>query len=244
MVNRDPVIQYLLHEMPEAERAAFAERLFTEPELYERVQMAEAELLDAYVRHQVSRRERGRIEQYLLNSEGQRRKLAFAAALDAALPHPKRMHLPWAAIAAAAALVLMAGASLWLGFQNRNLRREVSRLENAAPPEPGAVFTVSLPADTLRGTSAANTVRLPAGASMLRLDLELRPGDQRYVYTATVSAGGQRLWTEGPLQAESRGTALLAPVWIPAGVLSSGEHTVQLEAAGNPVAYYRFTVVR
>lgn len=243
MVNRDRVIQYLLHEMPEAERAAFAERLFTEPELYERVQMAEAELLDAYVRHRVSRHERLRIEQYLLNSEGQRRKLAFAAALEAALPRPQRTHLPWAAIAAAA-LVLMAGASLWLGLENRNLRQEVARLESAAPPQPGAVFTVGLPADTLRGAQAENTIRLPAGATMLRLELELRPGDQQNLYTATITSGGRTLWAEGPLRAESRGTALLAPVWIPASVLSAGQHTLQLEAAGNPVAYYRFNVVR
>ena len=49
------MIAYLLHEMPEAERTAFAERWFNEPELYERVQMAEAELLDEFARGNVSR---------------------------------------------------------------------------------------------------------------------------------------------------------------------------------------------
>jgi hypothetical protein len=243
MVNRDQVIAYLLHEMPETERAAFAEQWFSEPELYESVRMAEAALLDDYVRHRVSRRQRRRIERYLLASDVQRRKLAFAAALQAALPQPRRWRAPWVAIAAAV-LVALAGASIWLGVENRNLRQEAARRERAVQPEPGAVYTVGLPADTLRGASAETTVRLPAGVSMLRLELELRPPDQQNVYTATVSAGGRTLWSEGPLRVEARGTALLAPVWIPAGVLSTGEHTVQLETSGSPVAYYRFTVVR
>ena len=48
-MRNDP-IAYLWNEMPEPKRAAFAERWFTDAELYERLRMAEAELLDHYVR--------------------------------------------------------------------------------------------------------------------------------------------------------------------------------------------------
>lgn len=243
MVNRDEVIEYLLHEMPEAERTAFAERWFNEPELYERVRMAESSLLDDYVRHKLSRTQRRRIEQYLLGSEAQRRKLAFAAALCAALPQAKRWRMPWAAIAAAL-LVAFAAGSAWLGIQNQRLRQEVARLQRPAPAASGGLFTAELPADTVRGTSAPNSVRVPAGASMLRLELELRPGDEQNVYTAAVSAGGRIVWSEAPVVPESRGTAILAPVWIPAGVLAAGDHTIELDVSGRPVAFYRFTVSR
>ena len=180
MVDRDEVIEYLLHEMPEAERTAFAERWFNEPELYESVRMAESSLLDDYVRHKLSRTQRRRIEQYLLGSEAQRRKLAFAAALCAALPQAKRWSMPWAAIAAALLVAFTAG-SAWLGIQNQRLRQEVARLQRSAPAASGGLFTAELPADTVRGTSAPNSVRVPAGASMLRLELELRPGDEQNV---------------------------------------------------------------
>ncbi len=85
-MNRDDAIAYLLNEMPEAERAAFAERWFTDPELYERVRMAEAGLLDDYVRGRLSRRQRLRVEQCLFRSDVHARKLEFAEALRVALP--------------------------------------------------------------------------------------------------------------------------------------------------------------
>ncbi len=50
MVNRDQLIAYLLHQMAEDEREAFSERCFLEPGLREDLQMAEADLLDAYAR--------------------------------------------------------------------------------------------------------------------------------------------------------------------------------------------------
>ena len=50
MVNRDPVIAYLLHEMAEDEREAFGERWFVEPKLREDLQLAEADLNPIFVR--------------------------------------------------------------------------------------------------------------------------------------------------------------------------------------------------
>jgi len=243
MVNRDEVIAYLLHEMPEAERAAFAERWFTEPDLYESVQAAESGLLDDYVRNKLPRRQRRQIEQFLLASDAQRRKLAFAAALYAALPQARRRRVPWAAVAAAA-LVAVSAVSLWLGIRNQRLRQEVARLESTTAFKSGGVFTAELPADTMRGASAPNPVRLPAGARILRLELELRPGDQQHVYAAKVSAGGHVVWSEAPVVPESRGSVILAPLWIPTSVLEAGDHTVEIDASGKPVAFYNFTIVR
>jgi hypothetical protein len=254
MVNRDltkdHMIAYLLHEMPEGERAAFAERWFTEPDLYERLQMTEAELLDNWARGKVSRSQRRRVEQYLLGSELQQQKLAFAAALSAALPRPRVMRVPWLAVVAALLFVSLA-AALWLGMQNRRLQNHVAQLERVVQPVAGVVntdgiYTIGLTSDTLRGATAENAVRLPEGVRLLRLELELPPGAARVVYSASLLSGNRAVWSEGPLHPEGRGAASIATIWIPTetAILGPGDHTVRLEASGNPPAYYRFTIIR
>ena len=233
------MIAYLLHEMPEAERTAFAERWFNEPELYERVQMAEAELLDEFARGNVSRADRRRIEQYLLGSELQRRKLAFAAALQATFPRPRAVRVPWTAIIAAT-LVLSLGLSGWLGLQNRTLRTEVAKLETPQPqPIAAGVYTIGLPSDTLRG-AAENVVRLPAGMRLLRLELELPPGSASGAYSAALLSGDRAVWSEGPLHPVGG----VATIWIPSAVFGQGEHTIKLDASGSQSVYYRFTISR
>src|SRR5690242_4232100 len=89
MVTRDDLIGYLLHRLPEEARAALAEQWLADPELHEQLRMAEAELLDAYARDQAPPDDRRAIEIYLLASDSQREKLAFAEALRAALPGPR-----------------------------------------------------------------------------------------------------------------------------------------------------------
>jgi hypothetical protein len=86
MVDRGQLIRYLLHQMPEEERAALAEQWFTAPEFHEELEQTEAELLDAYVRGELAVEERRQVEAYLLGSESQRSKLVFARALRVALP--------------------------------------------------------------------------------------------------------------------------------------------------------------
>ncbi len=243
MVNRDDVIAYLLNEMPEAERAAFAERWFAEPELYERLRMAEAALLDDYVRGKLSRRERRQVEQFLLGSDVQRDKLKFAETLRVTFAQAARARLPW--LYAAAAVILAAiGLTVWLGLENRTLHREVARLETGAPLERGPVYTIGLPAGTLRGASEQTPVRLPAGVSLLRLELELKPGNPASTYSVTVFRDSKIVWSEGPLRSAAQDGDQIAVAWIPAGVLAQGDYTVQLAASGNPIANYRFSVTR
>jgi hypothetical protein len=242
-VNRDDAIAYLLNEMPEAQRAAFAERWFTEPELYERLQTAEAELLDDYARGRLSARQRRQVEQFLLGSDAQRRKLNFAEALRAAFPSSGRFRLPWAYVAAAVLLVAT-GLSVWLGVENLSLHKQVAQLETGRHLERGDVFTLGLSSDTLRGVSPETPLLLPPGVRLLRLELELKPGEETSIYSVSVSGGGRIVWSEGPVRPEAQGADHVAVVWIPAGILSPGEYTVQLEAHGNPVAYYRFALGR
>lgn len=243
MVNRDDVIAYLLNDMPDTERAAFAELWFTEPELYERLRMAEAGLLDDYVRGKLSRRQRRQVEQFLLGSDVQRGKLEFAEALRVALAPRERVRVPWLYVAAAVLLASI-GLAAWLGLENRSLQSEVARLEAGAHLQRGGIYTLGLPADTLRGASGENPVRLPAGVSLLRLELETKPVNEIATYSVTVFRDGKIVWTEGPLRPEAQDAEHVTVAWIPAGVLSQGDYTVRLAASGTPVSYYRFALTR
>lgn len=242
-MNKDDAIAYLLNEMPEAKRTKFVERWFTEPELYERVRMAEAELVDDYVRGRLSRGRRHQVERFLLGSDVQGRKLEFAEALRAPFPSSERFHIPWAYVAAAV-LLLSTGLSVWLGVKNLSLQRQVARLESGLHLEHGDIYTLGLSSDTLRGASPETPLRLPPGSRLLRLELELKPGEETSMYSVTVSGDGKIFWSEGPLRPESQGADHVAVVWIPAGVLSPGDYTVQLKAQDTPVAYYRFALAR
>jgi hypothetical protein len=251
MVNRDDVIAYLLHEMPEAERAEFTERWFTDPESYQRLLAAEAELLDDFVRGKVLRNQRRRVEAYLLGPGPQQRKLQFAEALRSAVARPDRVRVPWAFVAAAL-LVMSIGLLSWLGLENRRLQREVARLDTrlgtrldkSVTLSSGGVYTLVLPSDTLRGQAATSTAQVTPGIDLLSLELELRPGDESRTYSATVSAGDQTVWSEGPLRPEPIAGTSLARLWIPVAVLAPGYYSVRLESAGSSIAYYRFAFKR
>ena len=81
---------------------------------------------------------------------------------------------------------------------------------------------------------------MPAGVQMLRLDLQLDPGDETQVFSASVGQEGRPVWDEQPIHAERRPFGFVASVWVPAAVLTLGEYQVKLSAGGAPVDYYRF----
>ena len=243
MISREDLNAYLLHRMPEDQRDAFAEKWFADPELYQQVVDAESELLDAYVRGALSRNERGQIERYLLTSEVQRQKLAFAAALHALLPKPVRRSVPWVGVAAAAAIVLLAGISIWVVQQNRNLNKQIASLRQDARPAGGGVYLAQLPAGTVRGPSGSSLVVVPEGASLLRLEVELEDAEESDSFAGELAISGRTVWKEEPLHAERRGKVFLTTIWIPGGVLVPGNYTLTLRKGG-AVRYYNLVVQR
>jgi hypothetical protein len=244
MVNRDDLIAYLLHTMPEEERAAVAERWMTDPGLHQQLRACEAELLDAYARNGVSPGERALIERHLLGSATQRQKLAFAEALHTALPATNRRKPSWLVAAAAAAMILLVAGAAWLVWQNQELRREMATVRAHTPSlTSGSVYATLLPLNGVRGPAAdERRVVIPSGAEIVRLDLELEPGDETSTYSATTSQGAAVVWSEEPVRPLRRGAAFVAPVWIPAAVLAPGRYEVALKTGATTIAYYRFII--
>ena len=248
MVNRDQLIAYLLHEMPEGEREAFSERWFGDAELCEELRMAEAELLDAYARGTASIEQRAQIERWLLGSPVQQQKLEFARALATAVPGTRPRRNYWAALgAAAAAIALLVSLSLLL-MRNRHLENELARLESQARAQaqiqvlPGAAYAVFLPADTLRG-AAGSSLRIPKSAAVLHLELGLDRDQERDLDSVVLSTSGRDIWRQQPVTLEGAAPAMWASLWIPAGLFRPGHYTLKLESHGAPVAYYSFAVL-
>jgi hypothetical protein len=144
-------VRYFLGEMTDAEQARFEESFFQDVELSELLSDAENDLIDGYVRDELSPRERERFQQHFLISDRRREKLEVARALfqekdaraasrvvDRSAQFPwwralfASLRLPSTALAysfGAIAVLFLAGG-LWLFSEVRQLRRETARLSS------------------------------------------------------------------------------------------------------------------
>jgi anti-sigma factor RsiW len=132
--------RYLLGDLPQEERARLEDRYLTDAEVFEEFVAIENDLIDAYVRGELTEGERRKFEAEYFKSPQRRERVEFARALRqvsalamqavptqtaslwekvrAAFSVPHRMP-QWAL--AAAALVMVASGS-WLMVQNQRLR--------------------------------------------------------------------------------------------------------------------------
>jgi hypothetical protein len=249
-MNRENMIAYLLHKGSEAELDAFEDLWISDDEIYAELQEVEAELLDAYAKGAVAAQDRERIEKYLLVSPQQHRKLLFARMLTKALPDGRRSRpAPWLA-AAAALIVMLAGAAVWLAIQNASLRRELAGRPASTPAAQSTpinaepVYVAEISSDTAkRSASNLTEVRPPVGFQVLRLDLQVDPEDAALNLSATVRQNGRSVWQEQPVRAERRPYGFAAPVWVPAAQLGPGDYEIELSSAGRPVNAFIFKLV-
>jgi anti-sigma factor RsiW len=80
-VNEDLLTRYLLGELPEDERARVEDEAFADAEILAQLLAVENDLVDEYVRGELTGEARHRFERMFLNSAERRRKIAFAGAL-------------------------------------------------------------------------------------------------------------------------------------------------------------------
>ena len=143
------LVRYLLGELTDEEQAKLEDAYFSDDSLYHEMQAVETELIDAYVRGQISGEIRTRFEERYLASPHQRERIEFARLLYekarvaplAATQERTRLwdriwpplNLPGRLLAPGAALLVLAvviAGSLWLYRQNRP---EPSQARQAAP---------------------------------------------------------------------------------------------------------------
>jgi hypothetical protein len=73
--------RYLLGELSEQEQAAFEERYFRDPQVFNQVLQVESELVDAYARGRLSTETRERFESSYLKHQARRQRVEFAKTL-------------------------------------------------------------------------------------------------------------------------------------------------------------------
>ena len=121
---------YLLGHLSDLEQQELEERLMTEDDLFEELEISKGELLEEYSAHELAQKEHEWFEQHYLASAEGRQRHAFTLALDSikrSTPVPQSSatwfdrlavflkRKPWAiAIATSSALVaIVAGLSIW-----------------------------------------------------------------------------------------------------------------------------------
>ena len=138
-------LKYLLGNLTEEEQVEVEDRAFAEADYLSALEATEADLIDAYVRGELSQSDRRNFEFRFLTSPERRRKVEFARALatitsesqtraPGAAGRPFFMRAFWAwnpvvqFAAAAVALICFAGGA-WLVSENATIRSRVAALE-------------------------------------------------------------------------------------------------------------------
>jgi hypothetical protein len=141
-IDEELLVNYLLGNLTEQEQALVEDRAFADPRYLSAVEAAEADLIDAYVRGELSQADRQAFETRFLNSAQRRSKVEFAKALarvaaETPLPvsaSPSLLALirawnPAVRFAAGfAAVVIIAGGS-WVVVDSVSAHSRISALE-------------------------------------------------------------------------------------------------------------------
>jgi len=146
--------RYLLGELSESEQSALEEKYFTDPQVFNQVLKTESELVDAYVRDQLSNETRVRFEQSYMAHPARTERMKFAGALITRLDQKKESVTSseqptsrvswWQRLLASlggrrptlkfsmvlATLLIMLG-SVWVFVENRRRQREAAQTQAA-----------------------------------------------------------------------------------------------------------------
>ena len=136
--SEEVLARYLLGQMSEDERDQIDERYFGDRDFIEGLLVVEDELIDSYVRGELSSSNHRQFEDYFMRSPERQRRVAFARKWKdlvstrrrtEPLARPSwrerlRVTYPWVIVPLAASL-LLAATSLWLGLQITRLNGQL-----------------------------------------------------------------------------------------------------------------------
>jgi hypothetical protein len=236
------IIAYLLEELPEAEMERFEDECFAQEEWPEEIAAVEDDLIEAYLRDQLTPERRRSFEQNYLATGARQERVAAAAALLRCIderntdernvapePHVETVapeqnwgerfrafwgRTSWAARAAAAAMVVFLIAGAWWLFSPR-------------PHGTFATLTLTLSQSNRAEGAQVEKVELAPNTDALRVALSLpQPTPQAARYRVELeNADGQRQPVE-----ISESDAQFVQVVIPAARLTRGQYALKLFA--------------
>ncbi len=262
---------YLLGQLPEAEAERLDELSITDDDCAERIRAVEHDLVDAFARGELHGVVLEQFRSTYLTTPRGREATRFAEALQSLDENPGwrgsseagrapatsvRDKWRWRErLALAAAVVMLATASVWLVLENRTLRARVTSAESSRDelqrdrqlreaaarqpaetvppsggrgPSPIIVATLVL-APQLRSARQPPTVALSDGTGELPVQLDLEPVDYpSYDAALIASSGDQLVWrTERLIARTVRGRQTI-DLRLPATVLSPQEYMIRV----------------
>jgi hypothetical protein len=147
--NEQLIARYLLGELSEEQQVEIEDRAFADKEYLASITAVENDLIDEYVRHELSETDRRNFESRFLGSSERRKRIEFAKALAHISPVPAKtvVHQPvswsWreslyafisslnpaAKVALFAAMLLLLVGGAWLLTETLRLRRQLTQLQ-------------------------------------------------------------------------------------------------------------------
>src|SRR5689334_9381277 len=146
-INDEKLIaRYLLGELPEEQQVEIEDRAFADKEYLASITAVENDLIDEYVRHELSEADRRKFESRFLASAERRKRVEFAKALSRVAPIAEKTVIPqwsWreslyafisglnpaARFAFAAAMLILLVGGAWLLTATLRLRSQLTQLQ-------------------------------------------------------------------------------------------------------------------
>jgi hypothetical protein len=233
------ISRYLLEDVTPTEQEEIERRYFSDPDYLALVEAVEGDLIDAYVRRDLSRTDRERFERYFLRTRKRRERVKMAEAL---LEHlPRRRSFTPVILAIAATLVVLIGLGTWLAIRpTRSIApapvvvHAPARVTPPAAP-PVTVAVTLMPGLTRAGTSLPRVV-LPRDVQTVQVRALIDVEGQWRDLSASLRSSD---WTVTRL---TMGDDRMVAMTIPATKLPAGEHVLTISAAGEVLGDYAFVV--
>src|ERR1043165_7746249 len=236
-MTEDRIIAYLLEELPKEEEEQFEEECFSEEDWPNQIELAEEDLIDAYLRRQLTPEQRLRFEGNYLTTETRQERGAMAAALlrhldnfDAAsqssarvpsreLSWAERLHDYWSSYrwplraAAALTVLIIIASGLWL------------YLSRESKPQVFATLTLSMTVSNRGEGAPVPKVTLPLNADALRIVLKLPAGaSPASNYRVALDKDTEDTQTLKIVEQDAQSVA----VELPAAQLKRGQYALKL----------------
>ncbi|HEX8888605.1 MAG TPA: hypothetical protein VF779_05490 [Pyrinomonadaceae bacterium] len=229
------IIAYLLGELPAEESDQFEDECFAEEHWPMQISLAEEDLIDHYLRGELTTEQRQRFEQNYLTTEARKERVVMAASLlrhvdeqshDSIAEDARevtwigRLRASWGGprwalttALALASIVIVVGGLLWL------YRPLPSR------PQTFATLTLTISSNSRGEGSPVSKVKIPPEAEGLRVSLKL-PDGLPQVGRYRIQLENEKGETK-PVELAGQETQSVS-VLIPSAQLTPGEHVLKL----------------
>lgn len=265
--TEDLLKRCLLGSLEPEEQERLEKELLNDNEYLEELSAAEDELIDSYVRGDLSEPERTRFEQHFLAASERRQKLSFAEALHryvkvSALAEvqpatfsgqrplvwkrfiPASLHTqnPLLGLSLAAALVIVIFGASWLIIRNVWLHDQ-SREELDS-----ATLAITLRPGLERDTGEIKRVTIATGVSTVQLQLELSRDEYQSYHAVVETDDGREVLSADKLKSESVGNDRVVTLSFRARLLVRGDYQIKLSGLDpggqfEEVGEYHFRVI-